>query len=168
MLLSEPCWWEDTQWKCHLWQAELSYNAKRSDSCRCESQEAGVFTRTFAGGQRSQTVRKRAIFPAGCALKQAAALLYNLCWSEITVTSAVLCRDLLTDDNALLCGRLWIWQNYIHTRFLFLSRPHTNTHTSIASLWTTAFLCITRNGMRRKWKCALYIKCTARPDKEHH
>lgn len=65
-------------------QAELSYNVKRSDSCRCESQEAGVL-QGHLQGVKGQSVRKRARFPAGCALKQAVALLYNLCWSEITV-----------------------------------------------------------------------------------
>lgn len=130
MLHFEPHWWENTRWKCHLWQAELSYNAKRSDSCRCESQEACVVTRTFAevrGHRRWGSVR----FPAGCALKQSAALLYNLCWTEITVTSAVLCRDLLTDDNSL-CVRLWIWQN--HSRTLSLPLPNAHKHTHCISM----------------------------------
>lgn len=116
-----------------------------------------VFCEDIYRGQRSKTVRKRARFPAGCTLKQAVALLYNLYWSEITV---YFCCSLLRFVNWRQCPSVWapldMTKPHTHMLFLFLSWAHRPN----ASLWTTLSLRTTGNGIRRKWKCELHILYT--------
>lgn len=106
-------------------QAELSYNVKRSDSCRCESQEAGVLQGHLQGVKGQSQWGSVQDSQQDVLLNKL--LLYSITSVDLRLqlTSAVLCRDLQT-DNALLCGLHWIWQNHIHTRSFSSSLDRTH------------------------------------------
>lgn len=86
----------------------------------------GCFARTFAGVKGQSQWGSVQDSQQDVLLNKL--LLYSITSVDLRLqlTSAVLCRDLQTDDNALLCGLHWIWQNHIHTRSFSSSLDRTH------------------------------------------